>query len=73
MSVSLLARQMSFLALIAATVGIRPAQPTMPVTTDCEVMAAGMQACRHGSMRGNDSMAAGMRRAAHEDKGGCVG
>mmetsp|Transcript_7769 Transcript_7769/g.19276 ORF Transcript_7769/g.19276 Transcript_7769/m.19276 type:complete len:230 (+) Transcript_7769:969-1658(+) len=33
MSVSLLARQMSFLALMAATVGSRPAHPTMPVTT----------------------------------------
>lgn len=33
--VSLLARQISFLALMAATVGSKPAQPTMPVTTDC--------------------------------------
>ena len=31
-SVSLLARQMSLPALMAATVGVRPAQPTIPVT-----------------------------------------
>ena len=33
MSVSLLARQMSLPAWMAATVGASPAQPTMPVTT----------------------------------------